>query len=173
MSATFAPAAKPRDFGCWMSDFGFIIRNPQSTIHNPHRGFTLVEVVVSSVIGAVVVGGTMAAFVAAGRMIRQSDTMAVAEATGFAEQTLERLRNMVACDSAWFQAPCAPNPPTGQVTDPLVTADGRPYTGGTDSILQMGPVRRCYVVTPACDGECFKVDVKVCWGDLTTCTCPT
>lgn len=136
------------------------------------RGFTLVEVVVSSMIGAVVVGGTMAAFVAAGRMIRQSDTMAVAEATGFAEQTLERLRNMIACDSAWFQAPCDPNLPAGQVADPLVRADGTPYTGGTDSILQTGPVRRCYVVTPACDGECFKVDVKVCWGDLTTCTCP-
>ena len=143
------------------------------TIHDSReRGFTLIEVVVGSVISAMVVGGTMAAFVAAGRMLRQSDSGAVAEATGFAEQTLERLRNMIACDSAWFQAPCAPNLPAGQVADPLVTADGRPYTGGTESILGQGPVRRCYQVTPDCNGNCFRVNVNICWGDLATCTCP-
>lgn len=133
-------------------------------------GFTLVEVMAASMIAAVVAGGTMAAFVAAARMSRAQNSPAFAEASGYAQETLERFRNSIAADSPW----------PADEADGLWRSDPLPATGGTQSILDMGgvPARRCYRVTPEdCDGaagppDCYAVDVKMCWKDVTGCPCP-
>lgn len=139
-------------------------------------GFTMVEILAAAVVAAVIAGGSMLAFVAASRMMRLGDTPAVAEASGYAQQTIERFRNMIACDSPWFLAgTCAPRPnppnldgmPTGWVADPLPAA----AAGDTESILNFG-ARRCYRVAPrvcATTDDCFEIEVKVCWN---TSPCP-
>ncbi len=119
------------------------------------RGTSLVEVLVGSLIGAVLVAGLMAAFLTALRItaVGQGNT----EAAAFAQQTLERFRNMIACDLGWFDATCAPGALPSNVSDPL--SPGALYGSGT----------RTYTVTSAdCDGiggpgDCFKVVVKVSW----------
>lgn len=138
-------------------------------------GFTLAEVLISSFIGAVVTAGTMAAFVAAARMLRDQADFASAEATAYAVQTLERLRNQVACDSPWFTPPCsATNLPTNWTTDPFQAFDGSAYDGGTESMLKAppGPARRCYRVRSDCGGDCYRAEVAVCWADTSGCPCP-
>ncbi|MBI2495741.1 MAG: prepilin-type N-terminal cleavage/methylation domain-containing protein [Candidatus Omnitrophica bacterium] len=135
-------------------------------------GFSLVEVLVASVIGTVVVGGSMMAFVAASRMMQTQNTPAFAEAAGYAQQTLEKYRNMIACDSPWFNpATCAPLPLNTWTEDSLPL----PGSGGTESFLSSG-VKRCYQVTPQdCDGtggvgDCLKVEAQVCWNGA-SCSC--
>jgi prepilin-type N-terminal cleavage/methylation domain-containing protein len=139
-------------------------------------GFTLIEVIAAGAIAAVIAGGSMLAYVAAARMMRQGDTPAIAEASGFAQQTIERFRNMIACNSNWFDpADCAPRPfppnaggmPVTWVEDPLPAWDA----SNTQSILNPanGTSRRCFqVVSQSCDvdaalGDCFRIDVQVCW----------
>ena len=128
------------------------------------RGFTLVEVLVASVIASVVAGGTLASYVAAARMMRAQSNPASGEAAGYAQDTIERYRNSVACDNAaWFNpANCAPALPAGWQADLL------PGGGGTDSILNTG-ARRCFRLTPQncdtnpADNDCIQIDVQVCW----------
>lgn len=121
-----------------------------------NRGGTLIEVLVGSVIGAVLVGGLMASYVTA---LRISQTGAGGtEAAGFAQATLERQRNKIACDDPWFPvAPCGFGGAIVGAPDGL--PPGALYGTGT----------RTYDVTPDdCDGvggvgDCFKVAVKVSW----------
>ncbi len=133
-------------------------------------GFTLVEVLVASVIASVIAGGTMMAFVTAARINRTQSNPDMAEASGYAQQTVERFRNLVANDAAW----------AGWIT---TNADGAwhtdalppPGSGGTESILDKGP-KRCYRVTAEdVDGvagtDAYAVSAKVCWKDLTGCPC--
>jgi hypothetical protein len=127
------------------------------------------ELLVASVVSVVVAGGTFMAFVAAARMRGEESNPATAEAAAYAQQTVERFRNRVACQgSPWFDPACNPTLPAGWQSDPFVGG------GGTESILT-GPARRCYQVQPfdcdgdGTDGDCLQMDVTVCWGDLTGC----
>lgn len=142
-------------------------------IKSQKGAITLAEVMISSLILVVVVSGTMAAFVTASRMQRTNGP-AYAEATLYAQQTIESLRNNIACDSAWFNpANCAFTAPGAwtPANPPLPV----PPAAGTESILNAAPARRCYRVQPVppaiCNG-CVQVDVQVCWGtDQTGCNC--
>ena len=151
----------------------------RATGFTPHQrggaGFTLIEVLVASAIGAVVAGGSVMAVVAASRMLRAQSGSGSAEAAQYAQQTLERFRNMIACSPPWFDAvTCAPviapgGLPTGWTNDPLPLA-----TPGTETILTTVS-KRCYKVTPQdCDGapgnDCFNVEAQVCWNG-TACPC--
>ena len=147
-----------------------------------HGGFTMIEVIVAAVITAVIAGGGMAAFVASSRMMQSQNSPASAEAADYAQQTIERYRNMIACDSAWFNsadcsavAMCPPScASTTWRTDTLPSASAT----GTESILNHTPApKRCYQVVKlvGCSGsgpDCYTVNAKVCWGDFATCPCP-
>ena len=134
-----------------------------STMRAGWGGFTLIEVMVASAISAVVAGGTMMAFVTAARMVRAQNSPGMAEASGFAQQTLERLRNRVAADDTFFTAQAGPT----WWDDPLPV----PGAGtNSESILWEVPTSRKYRVTAEdCDGvvagppDCYAVAVKVCW----------
>ena len=132
------------------------------------KGFTMVEMLASSLIAAVVTGGTFMAFVTAARIHRIANTPSLVEATILAQETLERHRNEVFVGSTLFSRN------TWQSENPT-------SNGGSESILTMNGVqaKRCYRVIPEdCDGiggtgDCYAVQVKVCWNDLTGCpSCP-
>ena len=136
-------------------------------------GFTLLEVVVAGMISALVAGGTMAAFITAARISQAQSNPGNAEAVGYARDTVDRLRNLVACDAGqWYSgAGCTPAIPGGWVAEPIAFGGG-----GSQSILNV-PTRRCYQAQPAdCDGngvngDCVSVEVRVCWNDLANCPC--
>ena len=136
------------------------------------RGFTILEVMVASVIAGVIAVGTMMSFVAAGRIMGVQDNMAVAEAAQFSQQSVEHFRNDIACQAPWFDAAtCAyVGPVNVWAADPLPPAP----SGGSESILQTVS-QRCYRVNPSdCGGgpgSCFAVDVTVCWNSEPTCPC--
>ena len=117
------------------------------------QGASLIEILVGAVIAAVLVGGLMGAFLTAVRISARGGGNT--EAAALAQQTLERLRNKVACDSGWFGGGnCGATPPAANSADPLL---GGALNGGT----------RTYTVTPAnCGsgpGDCLKVVAKVSW----------
>jgi len=131
----------------------------------------LSEVLIASLIVALIAAGTMMAFVAAARMTRAQSNPGVSEATGYVRETAEKFRNYIACTPPWFDTACAPTLPGGWQADPL------PVGGGSNSILST-PSRRCYQVTPQdCDGvggvgDCFAIEVRMCWNnDFTNCPC--
>ena len=123
------------------------------------QGMSLIEVLVGAAIAAVLVGGLMGAFLTAMRISARGSVNT--EAAGLVQQTLERLRNKVACGEGnpgeWFNSACAPTLPPANTSDPIV---GGALFGGT----------RTYTVTPEdCDGvpggpsNCLKVVAKVSW----------
>lgn len=138
-------------------------------------GFSLIEVLAAALIAAVVAGGTMMAFVTAARITRERGSAGFVEASTYAQQTAERFRNMIACDSAWFTpGTCAPSAslPTDWTNDPL------PAAGSGQSILA-SPSKRCYRATQlancgpgAATTPCFTMEVYVCWNGDTSCPCP-
>jgi prepilin-type N-terminal cleavage/methylation domain-containing protein len=143
-------------------------------------GFTLIEIIAAAAVAAVVAGGSMLALVAASRMMRRGDTPAIAEASGYAQQTIEKFRNMIACDSPWFGPGCAPSGgmPTNWVEDQL--PDRNP--ANTESFLDLAATtpktaRRCYRVRSRdCDGvaspdDCFEIEVKVLWNQTPAPAC--
>jgi Tfp pilus assembly protein PilV len=145
-------------------------------------GVTLVEILIALLALAMIGIGTMAAFVAAARMMHFQTNPQLAEAAGYAQETTERFRNMIACSlpgdpNPWFTSgpTCVATAamPTALTTDPLPAA----AISGTESILK-DPARRCYRLTPAdCDGDgtngdCYQMEAHVCWRDLTGCPCP-
>ena len=127
-------------------------------------GMTFIEVLVAALIGALMVGGTLAAFVTALNIsLGWKGTVIQAKAAGFTQQTLERFRNKIACRQAsesgtdtWYDTSCAAAPPLGVQQDPL-----------PPGALPAGS--RQYTVTPLdCDGvvgsgTCLQVRVKVQW----------
>jgi len=128
-------------------------------------GVTLVEVLIAALVGVMIAGGTMLAFMTAKKI--SVGAAGVVEAANFAQQTVERFRNKIACDDPdWFTAAtCStilPAVPPGWTTDAL------PGNPGLLSLIGQGGSRR-YQVTPVdCDGDgtpgdCFRVDVKVAW----------
>ena len=124
------------------------------------RGFNLVEIIAAAVIGALLAGGTMTAFVMT--MKTSQAASAKSEATQLAQQTLERFRNEIACDSGWFNpANCQPGTLPSGTSDPLP---------GTSVLSKLdASASRKYTVEPAdCDevggpGDCFKVVTTVNW----------
>lgn len=125
-------------------------------------GFTFVELMMASLVSAIVGGGTLMAFVTAARIARAQASPAVAEANALAAQTIEWYRNRVAADDNFLLTQLF----TGWVSDPL------PGSTDTESIQQGGAAERCYRVTSACGGSCYQMEVKVCWGNMTGCPCP-
>ena len=135
-------------------------------------GFTLVEVLVATLLAAVVAGGTMMAYVTAARMAGGPATSASAEAAGYAQQTLEKFRNLVAANDPTYTTWLSTNAGPAWHGDAIVGG------GGSDSIQNMGAgARRCFRVTPEdCDGvggvgDCHAVQVRVCWNDVSACSC--
>lgn len=136
------------------------------------KGFTLIEVMIASLIATVVAAGTLMANVAAARIVRAESHTMYAEASAYAQQTTEQFRNMVACGEGnpgeWFDiANCNP---TGV---PAVWTNDALPAGGSESLTQDPNAKRCYKVTPAppdC-ADCLQVEVSVCWNDLTGCPC--
>ena len=137
------------------------------------KGFTLIEVMIASLIATVVAAGTLMANVTAARIVRAESHTMYAEASAYAQQTTEQFRNMVACGEGqpgeWFDiATCNPiGVPLGWTNDALPA-------GGSESLTQYPNAKRCYRVTPTnCSGvnDCLQVEVSVCWNDLTGCPC--
>ncbi len=129
---------------------------------NYSKGFTLIEVLISSVIATTVAGGTMMAFVTAARIVGRGDSAAMLEASALAGDMLEDIRNQVAADSTWF----ADRVNLGWCDAPL------PPSTSTESVLGPPDAERRYrVVRVDCTGDgdtndpqdCFSVDVRVCW----------
>ena len=142
---------------------------PQSAV--PERGFTILEVLVASVIGTVVAAGTLMSFVTAGRIMAVQENLSIAEATTYGQESMEHFRNHIACQPPWFDVTCNYVGPAGWVRDDLPNAPG----GGSESILAT-TARRCYRVVPANCGSgansCYSVDVRVCWNNaLANCPC--
>ena len=146
-------------------------------------GFTLIEIIAAAALAAVIAGGSMFALVAAARMMSKGDTPAIAEAGGYAQQTIEKFRNMIACDSPWFDAACAPNLAPGGMPDEW-TEDPLPdrNLANTESFLDLAATtpktaRRCYRVVPRnCDadaavGDCFEIEVRVLWNQTPAPAC--
>ena len=124
-----------------------------------NRGFSLVEVMVGSVAMVLLAGGTMMAFVSARRIAQEGSNMT--KAASYLQQSLERNRNMIACDTAWFDASCNPNPNPGGLPDS--TPD--PFASPSD---MYGGSRKVTVTPMDCDGvggtgDCFEVAVTVHW----------
>ena len=125
---------------------------------SPDRGVTLLEVTVSAALAALIAGGTMTAFVTALNISRR--TSSTDEAAHLAQQTIERFRNLTACDAGqWFSAAgCASSLPVGWQSDPVPP----PPPGSV-------PMTRDYQVTEAdCDGDgtsgdCLMVQTRVNW----------
>ncbi len=77
------------------------------------NGMTLVELIAAAVIGSAIAGGTLMAFTTAVRLSqRSSNNVQVAQ---YAQETLEKFRNHVACDDRqWYDATtCQPLSPSG------------------------------------------------------------
>jgi hypothetical protein len=120
------------------------------------EGMTLFEIIVASVIGALVAGGTLMAFVTASRLSK----IPTAPGPPLAQQTIERFRNNIACDDPWFdpgtcQAKVGPLPAM-----PLAWTDDLPVPPGL--------TRQYKVQQSNCDGvgptdDCLQVSVKVTW----------
>jgi Tfp pilus assembly protein PilV len=125
------------------------------------RGVGLIEVLIGGAIGSILVAGMMATFLAVARMTESG--YGNIEAAALTQQTLERFRNRIACDDAWFQpATCAatglPAPNSFDPTSATGLMPGALY-GGT---------RRYSVIAADCDGiggagDCFRVIAKVNW----------
>lgn len=128
------------------------------------HGITLVEILIAALVGVMIAGGTMLAFVTAKKT--SVGAAGVVEAADFAQQTIERFRNKIACnDPDWFTAAtCATTLPAA----PAWTADGLPASPGPLSMIGQGGSRQYKVTPDDCDGvggtgDCFKVETKVSW----------
>ena len=150
------------------------------------RGFTLMEVLIGTVLFAVLAAGAMMAIMSAGRMSSSTNNPQYAEASALGQQTLERLRSFIGCDyndpdvlKGWFsKADCS----VIAANLPGSTTAKWQHDDPVDDILPGGTLprgaKRCYEVKAAdCDGDsvkgdCLQVDSQVCWGDMTGCLCP-
>ena len=135
------------------------------------RGVTLLEVLIASSIGVVIAGGVMLALTTSKKVSMRA--AGVVEAAGFAQQTIERFRNKIACDDPnWFTAAtcqAGAGLPTIWTNDPADSAgDGLPNSPGPLSMIGQGGRRQYRVTSLDCDGDgmsgdCFQVDTKVTW----------
>ncbi len=126
------------------------------------QGMTLIEVLAASVIGALLAAGTILALVMGVKLSRASVTSS--DASAYAAQTIERNRNRIACDDAWFNSGCTYAGPGPSVEQP--DAPALP----TDSSLEPLPdVNRRFTMEPKdCDGvdgpgDCYLMTVLLHW----------
>ena len=128
------------------------------------RGVTLIEVIAAAVIGSVIAGGTMVAFVTALNISQRASQ--ATELDYLAQQTMERFRNRIACDDTWFAAPgctAAAIPPTD---DPIPA---------TAPIQKFPPTSRKFTMTPGPDSpadtdtdpDYYIMQVRACANDPT------
>ena len=128
------------------------------------RGFSLMEIICTSVIVPIIIGGTMAGYTVAVRLQYTHDDAASTEAMGYARQLLEEARNRVASDDPWWAAQAA------------LGWQAAPFTGsGSQTISLQGAMRLYCVAAQDCDGDgatgdCYAMQVKVCWDGT---PCPT
>jgi len=134
-------------------------------------GLTLVEVIIAALIVAVVAGGTMMAFIASANMTGPytptgpQDLPSLGEANHLAQELVESQRNEVVAGGGTLATQVALG--WQKVLMPASSPASK-LTGG----------RRCYrVVNADCDGvggpgDCFGIQAKVCWNNLTECPCP-
>ena len=137
------------------------------------RGITLIEILVAAVIAAVVVGGTMTAFLSATKVSKISSEEVGSAAD--AQQTIERVRNKSACRQStelatdtWFDSACAPAAPSG-------LKDDGDTSGSSDISVSSkipGATRQYEVVAADCNGnglttdgidDCLQVTSTVHW----------
>jgi Tfp pilus assembly protein PilE len=110
-----------------------------------NKGVTLIEIISAAVIAAMLAGGVLVAFLVAVRLsYRASYT---SEGSAYAQQSLERFRNRIACrqpaeaaNSTWYDANCIANLPASPITDPLPSST-------TSSIANLGS-NRSVALTP-------------------------
>ena len=131
--------------------------HPQSSasLMGAEGGVTLIEVLIAALVMGVVAGGMLITFLLVSRLSQGSAP--VDRAGLLAQQTLERFRNRIACDDAWFD----PATPACDATalPPANTDD--PLPGGT------GMSGRFYTITSSdCDGDgiagdCFLMAAKI------------
>ena len=123
---------------------------------------TLIEVLAASVIGALLAAGTILALVMGVKLSRGS--VMSGDAAAYAAQTIERNRNHIACDDAWFGGDCTYTETTAQQNDALALP--------TDSTLKPLPdanrIREFQMQPADCDGDgnqgdCYRMRVHVHW----------
>lgn len=120
------------------------------------QGHSLAEVLIASVIMAVLAGGMMLSFLAAVRVSQRASTSI--EESSYAQQTLERYRNMIACGAEWFDASCKAK------VSGLPESAADPLPAGA----LYGGSREYTVTREDCDGvggpgDCLKVVAQVTW----------
>jgi len=111
----------------------------------------------------------MLAFVTAARITGVQNHAALSEANSFAAQSIEKWRNRVAADDVDPTSLPARALANTWVLDPF---DLLPL-GGTESIRLLG-AKRCSRIGLACSGNCYQVEVQVCWNNSPPgqCHCP-
>ena len=132
-------------------------------------GFTLIEVVVASLLAAILAGGTLISFLVSAKITRESVT--VAEATAYAAQTIEEFRNEIACDQPWFNDPgieCGFSGIDGELPVTLTSHDLPPAAQSALRILEFNTTREYEVWARDCDGDtvvgdCYQVTVRLTW----------
>ena len=129
-----------------------------------HRGLTLMELIAASVLGALVAGGVLTAFLLAAKNTRGS--VRTVDAVAMAEETLERFRNKIACDDFWF----AFIPDCGGI-GLLLNQPDPVLLNHPIKTVDPGNADRRYDVEPwDCDGDgvlrdCYRVKVTVNWNE--------
>ena len=163
-------------FGDWNVVFGnstTVLRRFCGSVVWSSQGFTILEIMVASVIAGVVALGTLTSFVTAGRIMAGQNNLAISEATMYTQDSMEYFRSNIACQAPWFDPNCTYIGPLGWTDVNALLPNAA--TGGSESILGT-TAKRCYLITPNdCGGgpnSCYSVEVRVCWNNaLVNCPC--
>ncbi len=133
------------------------------------RGFSLMEILMATLLAAVVAAGMMAALVASTRITHKQNASTMSEAGGQSQELMEGIRTKVGADA---------------VGDFLANGSGA-WTNygfgadkGQESSLAVSGQEASgqYKVQPAdCDGDgnvgdCYAVTVRACWDGSENCT---
>ena len=123
------------------------------------RGVTLFEILTASVVGSLIAGGTLMAFLMSARISQTSSS--TVEAASLAQQTIERFRNRVACDDGtWYTNDSNCAPVAQNSTDPMPG-------GAVQPSIQMNATRTYQATPQDCDGDgamdCQLMKVTVSW----------
>ena len=125
------------------------------------------EIMVSTVIGGLMAGGVMLAFLTSMKLSGGASN--IAEAAFYTQQTLERFRNKIACrqtgegaTDTWYDTSCNP-------ASPIDAGPQNDVLPGTAPIkVNFGATRQYQVTSVDCDGvggagDCLQVEAKGTW----------
>ncbi len=157
-------------------------RTPMTRLRSTRQGMTLVEILAGTLITSIVVGGTMTAFVTAARIQHVTASALAMRASDSVQELLERLRNRVAEDDAFFEdkALATGLPPGVWLNDDASTqVPPLPIGDPAEEVKRVYKVqgKDCdndgLVASPGpplgpAEVDCYSVTVKVCW-DQPTC----